>query len=138
MSITEIAVSLLFGATMSLTAAAISYFLLARMKLKSAGETLEDRIERYLSAVRDAARAIDEIDGAIEERRKVVEELQEDKTKYDSLLELSASEVEAVMQSLSVPIKKEAKKSRMLSIVIGISSFILGSCVTALAALLIA
>ena len=124
MAIELIIITVAFGIAASTTAASIqSYF----EKKSKKEETLEDRINKLTSALKESSHLVTEVEGEIRSRQKLVSELQEDAEKYQNLISLNQEQVDAVAQLLQGELRKEGNKSFWESVVLNFVFFVMGA-----------
>jgi TolA-binding protein len=93
-------------------------------------ETLEDRINKLTSALKESSHLVTEVEAEINERRNLVQELQKDAEKYEKLVSMNKDQVEAVAQLLQGELKKEGNKSFWKGILANFIFFVLGAGVS--------
>ncbi len=84
-----------------------------------------------------SVQALRQLDLEIEERRKIVEELQKNASLSKSMLNLGQEQVDAVMNIVNNALNEDRKKTFRLNIIISGASFMLGASLTILVALLV-
>lgn len=123
--------SIEFNSTLALVGAAasivsslvIQYFEKKKGKLV----TLEQRIEKLTSALKESSRLVSEVESEIQSRQKLVSELQQDADRYKQLITLNQEQVDAVAQVLKGELRKEGTKSFWLGVLVNFIFFILGA-----------
>lgn len=88
-----------------------SFFIESLKRRKPSGETLENRIEKLTSALKESSRLVSEVEREIQSRKTLVDELREDADKYQKLVSLNRDQVESVAQLLQAELRKEGTKS---------------------------
>lgn len=101
------------------------------------GKSFESRVRLYMGAVQMSVQALRQLDLEIEERRKIVEELQKNASLSKSMLNLGQEQVDAVMNIVNNALNEDRKKTFRLNIIISGASFMLGASLTILVALLV-
>ena len=99
-------------------------------KTHSKNETLEDRINKLTSALKESSHLVTEVEIEINERKNLVKELQKDAEKYEKLVSINKDQVEAVAQLLQGELRKEGNKSFWKGIMVNFIFFVLGAGVS--------
>lgn len=115
---------------MAAVAGVLFGFLQERQKRRQAEETLEKRVGRLTASLSDAVRLIDEVQGEIEARQKLVEKLEKDAETYEQIAQLRQAEVEAVAQVLRGELRKEGGRSLRQTLGINSLFFLSGAGVS--------
>jgi len=95
-------------------------------KRKSKKESVEERINRLTSSLRESSELIGKIESEIQERSALVQKLKSDAETYNEIVKLKESEVEAVAQLLRGELKKEGKRSFWQGVAVNFVFFVLG------------
>jgi hypothetical protein len=106
--------------------ARLSVGLLSQVELGELMDAREDPLVR-------ANQALSTVERRLESRRRLAERLEVDVERYQELLNLSKSEVEAIAQTLRHEVQRESRLSLGLSILVNVLFFGLGIAVTLLA-----
>ncbi|AZN32684.1 hypothetical protein [Pseudoalteromonas sp. Xi13] len=115
------------GAIASAIAAVFQSF---RYRKENKQETLEDRINKLTSALKESSHLVTEVEQEIQSRRHLVVELEKDAEKYQNLVSMNKEQVEAVAQLLQGELRKEVDKSFWKGILANFVFFILGAGVS--------
>ncbi|MBB1319372.1 hypothetical protein H5123_17240 [Shewanella sp. SR43-4] len=99
-------------------------------KTHSKKETLEDRINKLTSALKESSHLVTEVEIEINKRKNLVQELQKDAEKYEKLVSINKDQVEAVAQLLQGELRKEGNKSFWKGIMANFIFFVLGAGVS--------
>jgi hypothetical protein len=89
-------------------------------------ESLEERIEILTNALADSAKLVSQIEREIDQRRSVVERLEQDAKTYQEIANLRRTEVEAVAQMIRGEIKTESRRSFWQQVAVNLLFFLLG------------
>jgi TolA-binding protein len=89
-------------------------------------ETFEDRIRRLAAALESSAATISEIQGEIDRRQSLVEQLQQDANRYEQLSKLKRAEAEAVAQLVEGKLKQGERRSLWVGFAMNFVFFLLG------------
>jgi TolA-binding protein len=89
-------------------------------------ETFEDRIRRLATALESSAATISEIQGEIDRRQSLVEQLQQDANRYEQLSKLKRAEAEAVAQLVEGKLRQGERRSLWLGFAMNFFFFLLG------------
>lgn len=119
--ITALAVS---GSIASVIASAVEVFVLKKYRRP---ETLENRINKLSSALKESSRLVSEVEGEISKRQTLVTELQQDAERYQKLVSINQEQVEAVAQLLQGELRKEGRKSFWSGVIVNFVFFGLGA-----------
>jgi len=92
--------------------------------------TLDDRINKLTSALRNSSKLIAEVEDEIDSRHKLVKELQRDAESYQKLVELNKDQVDAVAQLLQGELRKENRGAFWKGIGANFVFFLLGAGVS--------
>ena len=87
-----------------------------RIRNKKKEPTLHDKIAELTNKLASAVAVISEIEQEILKRKELVAQQQADMARYDQLMQVSKDQLEAIAQTLSIPVKKESIKSLWLNI----------------------
>jgi TolA-binding protein len=90
-------------------------------------ETLEARITKLTTALKESSSLVTEVEEEIESRQKLVAELQKDAENYERLISLNKEQVDAVAQLLQGELRKEGNKSFWKAVAVNSLFFILGA-----------
>ncbi len=123
----EILTTVAIGMAASAIAGAIQSFF-SRKEEKE--ETLEDRINKLTSALKESSHLVTEVEKEISSRQQLVLELQKDAEKYEKLVSINQEQVDAVAQLLQGELRKEGNKSFWKGIIVNFVFFILGAGVS--------
>jgi len=93
---------------------------------KQKGDTLEDRVNRLTSSLKEAAGLIDEVESEIRNRSTMAEKLGSDIKSYKELAEVKKKEVETIVQFVRGELRTEYRKSFWAGFSINFLFFILG------------
>lgn len=105
----------------------VLYELILRFRLKPKEETIEQRIKRLSGSLIEATNLIGQIEQEINNRRVLVEKLENDIEIYDQIVRLKQSEVEAVTQVLRKELRTESDRSFRRAVVVNSLFFVLGA-----------
>ncbi len=122
--------------TAAVAVAAYSTFFEIRRR-RGTETTVEERIDRLTTSLTEAARAIQQIESEMNERRVLAEELQRDVETYNRLKELNQQQIEAITQVVGEAATGEARRSFRSGLVANFAFFILGAIVSIIAQLVI-
>ena len=123
----EIATVVTAGALASTISSLVYEFISKRDKKE---ETLEDRINKLTSALKESSHLITTVESEIKSRQKLVSELQDDAQRYEKLISMNQEQVDAVAQVLQGELKKESKISFWKGVTVNFVFFILGAIVS--------
>lgn len=112
------------GIIASALAAKLQSFLQKNIKKE---ETLEDRINKLTSALRESSHLVTEVEEEIQARQKLVSALQKDAEKYQKLISLNQEQVDAVAQLLQGELRKEGNKSFWKGLAVKLLFFLMGA-----------
>jgi TolA-binding protein len=90
-------------------------------------ETLEIRIKKLMSALKESSKLVTEVESEISARQELVVELQKDAQRYQQLIQLNKEQVEAVAQVLQGELRKEGNKSFWRGVCVNFVFFALGA-----------
>lgn len=90
-------------------------------------ETLEDRINKLTSALKESSHLVSQVESEIQSRQLLVKELQDDAERYEKLVSLNQNQVDAVAQVLQGELRKEGKSSFWKGVAVNFVFFILGA-----------
>ena len=97
-------------------------------------ENLSEKIERLSKALASAAATVTEIEQEIEKRSELVQQLEQEKAVAEEIVSLSADQVKAVADLLSIPVKRETTRgvwvTGVLTVVSGALFFLFGVLIT--------
>jgi len=113
----------LAGLLSSIAAGLIEIFVFKKYR-KS--ETLEIRINKLSSALKESSRLVSEVEGEIAKRQSLVAGLQADAERYQQLVTINKEQVEAVTQLLQGELRKEGSKSFWKGVLANFIFFALG------------
>lgn len=97
--------------------AAITYYDWKR-KVEERGPTLQDRISDLTKNLKSSVAVITEIETEISKRKDLAQHLEADIERYNKLKEISRAQLEAIAQTLRIPLVKESRKSLIINAVI--------------------
>lgn len=117
----------LAGLLSSISAGLIEVFVFKKYRKP---ETLELRINKLSSALKESSRLVSEVEGEIEKRQALVAELQADAARYQQLVAINKEQVEAVTQLLQGELRKEGNKSFWKGVLVNFVFFVLGALVS--------
>jgi septal ring factor EnvC (AmiA/AmiB activator) len=100
-------------------------------------ETTQQRVQRLTSALTEATRTISDIEQELRERQSTVERLRHEIETYERLKDMNEEEVEAVVDVLGVPLRREARRSFWVNAAMNFGFFVLGAVVSIITTLLI-
>lgn len=88
-----------------------------RLKKKGKGEelTLQDRISDLTKNLESAAAVVTDIEAEISKRKNLAQQLETDIERYNKLKEINQAQVEAIAQTLRIPLLKESRKSLVIN-----------------------
>ncbi len=90
-------------------------------------ETLEDRIIKLTTALKESSQLVTEVETEIQSRQQLVSELQNDAEKYQKLISINQEQVDAVAQLLQGVLRKDSNKSFWKGVIMNFVFFIMGS-----------
>jgi gas vesicle protein len=93
-------------------------------------QTIEERIQKLTTSLRDATSMIGEVEKEIKERSTLAEKLQSDVEHYNQLVKISKPEVEAIAQLLRGELRREGGKTFWKSVIVNFVFFVLGVVTT--------
>lgn len=114
----------LAGLLSSIAAGLIEIFVFKKYRKP---QTLEIRINKLSSALKESSRLVSEVEGEIEKRQSLVAELQADAVRYQRLVSINKEQVEAVTQLLQGELRKEGDKSFWKGVLVNFIFFALGA-----------
>jgi hypothetical protein len=114
----------LAGLLSSIAAGLIEIFVFKKYRKP---ETLEIRINKLSSALKESSRLVSEVEGEISKRQSLVAELQADAARYQRLVSINKEQVEAVTQLLQGELRKEGNKSFWKGVLVNFIFFGLGA-----------
>jgi amino acid transporter len=92
--------------------------------------TLQNRISSLTKNLESSVAVITEIEAEISKRKSLAQQLEADIERYKKLEGISKEQVEAIVQILRIPLKKESRRSLILNgivnVVVAFGFFILG------------
>ena len=124
---TEIVAGVTFGLLVSILGEFAKH---VGRKKQTKENNLECKIKELTSALSESAHLIDNIQGEIDKRHKLVTKLKEDHEHFENLIKLKESEIEAVAQLLRGELQKEGKNSFLKGVIVNLIFFVLGSGVS--------
>jgi len=80
--------------------------------------TLQDRISNLTKNLESSAAVITEIEAEISKRKSLAQQLETDIERDKKLKEISKDQVEAIAQTLRIPLVKESRKSLIINAII--------------------
>lgn len=84
-------------------------------KAKEQEPTLKDRISNLTKNLESAATVITEIETEISKRSNLVQQLETDIERFNRIKEVNQAQVEAIAQTLTIPLVKESRKSVIIN-----------------------
>ena len=120
----------ILGALASLIGTIIERFAKRRKK----EETIEDRVGKLTSSIREAVSLIAQIETEINKRSTLAEKLKADVEYYNKLKIINSSEIEAIAQVLRSELHTEGTRSFWKSVALNFVFFLLGAVVSFLIA----
>ena len=90
-------------------------------------ETVQDRIQKLTTSLREAAELISNIESEVKGRSALADKLQSDVETYNKIVQLKKPEVEAVAQLLREELKREGKRSFWKGFAMNFVFFLLGA-----------
>ena len=90
-------------------------------------ETVQDRIQKLTTSLREAAELISNVESEIKGRSALADKLQSDVETYNKIVQLKKPEVEAVAQLLREELKREGKRSFWKGFAMNFVYFLLGA-----------
>ncbi|MCS0179991.1 hypothetical protein NDI96_06205 [Vibrio alginolyticus] len=96
-------------------------------KKKQKEETMEDRINKLTSALKESSSLVSQVEDEIRSRQALVNELKEDAKRYEDLASLNQQQVDAVAQVLQGELRKEGKVSFWKGVAVNFIFFLLGA-----------
>jgi t-SNARE complex subunit (syntaxin) len=127
MEITSLVLSLIGTLVASMGLAVATESILRRFRKKQEEETVERRIQRLSTSLKEAVGLINQIEEEIKSRQALVEKLKSDIETYNSIVSLKRTEVEAVAQVLRKELKTEGRRSFWRSVAVNFVFFSLGA-----------
>ena len=122
----DTALAIVTGAAASL----LGEFIVKRRWLRRRPESLAHRVEILSKSLADATALIDTISNEIAARTRLVEKLRQDEARYDELLHLKKSEVDAIVQVLRGELEEQGRKSFWSGVGVNFVFFLLGVIVS--------
>jgi len=126
----------IFSILIGTSLAVIVNFLITK-KEKKEGPSLEQRIDKLTTSLKESVKLIDTIQSEIESRQHLAKKLQDDITTFDNLAKLKKSEIEAVAQALRTELIVQEKKSFVRDVSINTGFFIAGAIVSVIITVLL-
>ena len=112
------------GAISSIIASIFEIYVLKKFRRP---ETLEIRINKLASALKESSKLVTEVESEISARQELVLELQKDAQRYEQLIHLNKEQVDAVAQVLQGELRKEGNKSLWRGAAVNFIFFVLGA-----------
>ena len=100
-------------------------------------ETLNQRLERLATSIRESARLAEEVSAEVDLRAAAVRELDEKAREAEALAALNRDQADAVQRLVDASVGNARKGIRRDSIVIGVASFVAGAGASLLVTLLV-
>jgi hypothetical protein len=104
--------------------------LLRELRSKKKEPTLQDKITELTNNLASSVAVVSEIEQEILKRKDLVAQQQVDMARYEQLLQVNKDQLEAIAQTLTIPVRKESTKNLWLnvlaSLVIAAAFFALG------------
>ena len=85
--------------------------------------TLQHRISNLTKNLESSVAVITEIETEISKRKNLAQQLEADIERYDKLREINKAQVEAITQTLTIPLEKQSRKSLIIN---GVITFVVG------------
>ena len=85
--------------------------------------TLKDKISDLTKNLESSVAVITEIETEISKRKNLAQQLEADIERYDKLREINKAQVEAITQTLTIPLEKQSRKSLIIN---GVITFVVG------------
>jgi len=99
-------------------------------KRKGKELTLQDRISKLTKNLESSVAVITEIETEISKRKNLAQQLETDIGRYNKLKEINKAQVEAIAQTLKIPLLKESRKSwiinALVAFVVALIFFLVG------------
>jgi len=108
----------------------IQFFEYLRERKRSKEETIQDRIQRLTTSLREATELIGNIESEINGRSALADKLRSDVETYSKIVQLKKPEVEAVAQLLREELKREGRRSFWKGFATNFVFFLLGAIAT--------
>lgn len=121
-------VSIVTAGAIASTISSLVYELITKKNKKK--ETLEDKINKLTSALKESSHIITSVESEIQSRQKLVSELQDDAQRYEKLISMNQEQVDAVAQVFQGELQKESKKSFWKGVAVNFIFFIMGAIVS--------
>jgi dipeptide/tripeptide permease len=95
-------------------------YLWERWEQKGKGKepTLQDRISNLTKNLESSVAIITEIETEISKRKNLAQQLEADIERYNKLKEINKAQVEAIAQTLRIPLVKESRKSLIINAIV--------------------
>lgn len=90
-------------------------------------ETLEDRINKLTTALKESSQLVTEVESEIQTRQHLVKELQSDAKRYEQLISMNQEQVDAVAQVLQGELRREGKVSFWKGVAVNFTFFVMGA-----------
>jgi vacuolar-type H+-ATPase subunit I/STV1 len=107
-------------------AAILQYVEILKIKKRKKEDTLEDRVDKLTSSLKEATGLIDEVESEIRSRTALAEKLESDIKSYKELAEIKKQEIETIVQFVRGELRTESRKSFWAGFSINFLFFILG------------
>lgn len=98
------------GLTVSILVSIIQTYLNRKAKKEGKADSIEERVDKLTSFLKEATSLINNIEDEINARSSLATQLQDDVERYNKLSELKKPEVEAIAQVLRGELAKEGNK----------------------------
>jgi hypothetical protein len=90
---------------------------LQRLLSKTKEPTLQDKIAELTKSLASSVAVVSEIEQEILKRQELVAKQKADMARYEQLMQVSKDQLEAIIQTLSIPVKKETNKSIWFNVI---------------------
>jgi len=116
----DLLLNVVIGVSFSVAVSGLIFLVQSASKEKEKGKepTLQDRISNLTKNLESSVAVITEIETEISKRKNLAQQLEADIERYDKLKDISRAQVEAIAQTLKIPLEKESRKSLIRTAVI--------------------
>lgn len=111
-------ITLIVGILTAIASGFLKLFLPTKANVKE--PTLQDRISDLTKNLESAVAVVTDIEAEISKRKNLAKQLETDIERYNKLKEINQAQVEAIAQTLRIPLLKESRKSMVIN---GLVSF---------------
>lgn len=128
----DLLLNVLIGISFSVAVSGLLFLVQSalRKKEKEKEPTLQDRISNLTKNLESSVAVITEIESEISKRKNLAQQLEADIERYNTLKDISKAQVEAIAQTLKIPLEKESRnsliKTAIITFVVTLIFFILG------------